>query len=235
MWIIIIIIIWYILIRWWGLFETFDVVPQNSNNVKVQNSDILKARNDLYNSLLVSVYRNGEEMVDAKYSEFPSNFVFGYNKVFKDVLLGKLKTILGDADVRIVRDIDKIFWKDLGDTRRFVFETEFGSKEFIHLTKVYLDVNNISKYGLITGTKVLDNPVVQLDLEDININSIKIVKKEDNMNQNVQPYDSNTYRYLYRIRNRFGLMDPFVTDGKDMQIYENMKENFIKVLSEKNK
>jgi hypothetical protein len=235
MWMIIIVIILFALIIWRRSIETFSVVPQNSNIIKVKDDDMFQAKNNLYNSLFISVYGNVVETIDKRYNEFPSSFVFGYNNLFKDVVLSQLKSVTRDNDIRIVKDIDKVFWIDLGNTRRFIFEVEFGNKEFIHLIKVYLNIDNIGKYGIISGNTTLDNPVVKIDLQDIKIISMKITKPQSMSNNDVQPFDPSTFTYFYKIRNRFGLMDPFVTDGRDMQIYDYMKENFNKVLNEKNK
>ena len=212
--------------------ERFEVVPRNSSNVKVKDIDMLQQITRKYEEMFDRAYGDAIEEVDSSYIAFPSTFVFGYNAIFKDVVLKELKLQTGDTNMRLVRDISNVNWKDVNDTRSFIFDIEFGSGSFISTLRVNLIITSLAKYGLQSGKETLDNPILQVNGQDIQIRRMSVAKLPK-QNTIVHAYDGSDYQSFHRIRNRLGLTDPFITDGKDMHIYDDMKDSFNKILENK--
>lgn len=235
MWLLIFFVVGIVYFMWYhaATREEFDVVPSNSNNVKVMDGDMIEQETNWYDEKFRKTYGGVKEIVDSTYNTFPASFVFGYNHIFKQALLEDLKAITEDSSIKLIRDIDNIYWRDNGDTRSFVFNIQFSSgRMFVGTLKVNILLTNLGQYGLQSGIQNLDVPVLPINLQDIRINNIDIqrVNKRDN---NISGYDQDDIKTFYRIRNNLGLMDPFVTDGKDMHIYEDMKNSFNQHLNSK--
>jgi len=234
MWLLIFFVVGIVYFMWYQKTqEEFDVVPSNSNNVKVMDGDMIERETDLYDEKFRKAYGGVDEMVDSTYNNFPASFVFGYNNIFKEVLLTELKAITEDSSIKLIKDINNIYWRDIGDTRSFVFNIQFSTgRMFVGTLRVNILLKNLGQYGLMSGIQNLDMPVLSINLQDIKIENIDI-QRVQKMDNNISAYDQDDIKALYRIRNNLGLMDPFVTDGKDMHIYEYMKTSFNQELNRK--
>lgn len=156
--------------------------------------------------LLVSPYTE-------RFTVFNNSVVFPYNDLFKDYITKYLKKVFKD---------DKLFL--FGD----LFEIEFQETDTttIYKFKAYIQTPNITQSQI---RVLLTMKKVDLTIE---IDDIKFIKPGENVDEKLLP-SSNSLSNIYFIKNKFHLLDPFLTSSKENVITLPMKGKFAKVLTDK--
>jgi len=220
------------------------------HNVYIKNIDFTPAINhdviieNLFKSISESVPPSGNGTtteIDYKssFQQFSSAAKFPWNDRIKDFLLFQINSVLGTdpnytgTEWVFTRDIFNIYWKDFANsgTRHLVFNI-FITNPRLSISKkirVYLVVNNLSRYITDRGDF---NPFSPVNAGDLRI--VYITLDEYKSPLVVDALDKQSLSdSTYYIKNRLGLMDPFRTSGKEMEIDEEMKTKFGDVLLEK--
>jgi hypothetical protein len=166
---------------------------------------------------------------------------FPFDIPIKKLIINYLKNNIDkfkNNKLEIMNNISKIYYKDIGNDRIFIFNvsiinnTKFMTrnlrvkiklKDIIKFMKDNIDNTNIDKKGELTDYRT--NISVDTIINAIELLSIRL----DNNNYAIfklTGIDSLTPE-LYEIKNRLGLMDPFLTSERDMIITEKMNKDFI--------
>lgn len=207
--------------------ETFGAVPYNTYLTYKNSSNVYeKESEDLTNAF--NVYFKNVSNLELKRKLSIGKFTFG--KSIKKELLKTLKIVLNDPKVELVNEMFDISWDDDedGKSRLIKFNIYIKSiiKGYVRNINVLIRILNVNNYLLDNG----DYSPFELDGKDVEIVFIGL---EQSIAKSIQYKPYNYASNDYRILNKLGLLDPYMTSGKDMQITDNMKEAFSKALKEK--
>ena len=142
---------------------------------------------------------------------FNNNIKFPYNDLFKKNVTDYLKKQFGKND-------DKLYL--FGN----LFDIEFKETD---TTIIYKFKSFISTPKSNTNTVLIELTVEKSD-NSITINSVKYLTDI----KETEFLPGYTYEF-YTIKNKYYLMDPFLTTSKELVITDDMKTKFAKVLNEK--
>lgn len=236
--IIIIIIIVFLYIR---EYENFEIVSYNNNNIpnykinSTYDNDINELQK-IFNSLNIKNKNFQDSILDDQFKLINSNLIFPFTNVFKSIIIEYIYTNIPkykNDNVYILGKFNKIYQKDQGTSRIFIFNcTLVNPINFITFNiKIRLKINNINlildeKYNYID---IIDNNFIKLNtiLESI------IIDNPD-LKNTFTPID-NLYEPLYLIKNKYHLLDPFMTSGRESIITKHHKLIFQNILNEKHK
>lgn len=212
--------------------ETFDVVGLNSELAKHYDQNIMYNQetekiDNILNKLSTMVLPDYK----SQYTKYPYIIHFIYDKQIRDiivnVLLPKFQEVFTDIKIHLPRELYNIYFHDNDKTTRtYIFNVDLVSKNhgFARKLKILLDLKNLQNYILDDGSY---NNFVTLDKSDINI---KYIGLDNDLNYfTTYPSDPLLLKE-YEIKNKYFLMDPFLTSRKEMEITNEDQTNFNKVV-----
>jgi hypothetical protein len=231
-----------ILIYWFYsiFYENFTVYTYNSFYIKDESKSPLEIETEKIQKILNNNFINNTEYdlkifdkTSFKKISFYENFM--YEKNFKEIVLNKLTELLSSDFPNIglssSKELENIYWKDISSNRHFIFDITVSSQKygFTRVFSIYLILNNINNYLFDNGKYI---PGIIINNSDISIKYIieNITKQTEKLLQGTVYGVPDQY---YKIQNELNLLDPFITSGKSMQITDEIKQNFEKVLQEK--
>ena len=165
-----------------------------------------------------------------------NNFIsFPFTKIFKTLILEYLKNSIVQYNkdkVYILGNFNNIYYKDQDTFRIFVFNFNLVNPVnfFTRNIKIRIRVNNIKSF-------MNPNSSYMNQFNDLNIRKyteLEYIILDQNAYPNFKFKPINVQDY-YVISNKYHLMDPFVTSGKDFIITDDMKKLFQLVLNDKRK
>lgn len=149
--------------------------------------------------------------------------------------------------LEITSDLNKVYYKDENQDRLFIFNINLvdNTKFMTRNIRIKLKIKNILDFIKKETDYDAENTIKDAEVNyrtnipaQTVINSIELLSiRLDKNNYARFEYtglDSLKPNY-YQIKNVLGLMDPFVTSGRDMLITDNMKKNFEKDIEEHQK
>jgi hypothetical protein len=175
---------------------------------------------------------------------------FPFESIIKKYLIDYMKINIDKFKghkLEISSDLNKLSYKDIGQDRLFIFNinlidnTQFMTRNLLVKIKIK-DINNLIKnasdYGFIDKKEEREidyktNVPSQTVMNSIELLSIRL-DKNNYARFELSGVDNLRPNY-YQIKNVLGLMDPFVTSGRDMIITNEMKKDFEKELEEHQK
>jgi hypothetical protein len=168
---------------------------------------------------------------------------FPFEVSIKKLIIDYMKTSIGKfkgQKLEITSDLNKLYYKESGNDRIFIFNislvnnTKFMSRNLRVKVKIK-DINNFIR-GVKTYQSEIDYRTDIPSQTIINASEILSIRLDKNnyARFELQGVDSLLPNY-YQIKNILGLMDPFVTSGRDMIITDKMKKDFVKEMEEHQK
>jgi hypothetical protein len=140
----------------------------------------------------------------------------------------------------ISSDLNKLYYKDLDDDRIYIFNISLvdNTKFMTRNLRVKLKIKNINNF--IKSDKIEQGEInYRTDIPSqmvINSSDILSIRLDANNYARFELNGSDSLRpNYYQIKNILGLMEPFVTSGRDMIITDKMKKDFIKEIEEHQK
>lgn len=168
---------------------------------------------------------------------------FPFEASIKKLIIDYMKTNIGKFKghkLEITSDLNKLYYKESGNDRIFIFNislvdnTKFMSRNL----KVKLKIKGIDNFikGIKTEQSEIDYRTNIPSQTIINASEILSIRLDKNnyARFELRGLDSLQPNY-YQIKNILGLMDPFVTSGRDMIITDKMKKDFVKEMEEHQK
>jgi len=227
------ILIWVFYIK----YENFFVSAYNTDieieplktDIIIQNEKIKNALSNKFNEEY-----NIEKVNKTSFNQLSYYETFAMDTFFKENCLDKLKNILSpdfpNINLLSVPDLQNIFWKDIDNSRHFIFDivTTSSNYQFIRVFTCYCILNNLNKYILDDGSYVFD---IKSTFSNSDVNIVYIIDIINSNKENTLS-GNNLFNY-YEIKNKLHLMDPFITSGKEIQITQTQKEEFEKLLTKK--
>lgn len=215
--------------------ETFSVFP--SNAFKVPDNPITtvyEAETNKLNSLFAS--KNVLTSTPPNQNTYPSFYQFPFSESFKTFVGTFINNVLlsdpeyAKTKFTILRDLTNISWHDENNWRIFSFNLFINNptKSLARELVVVVKLSNINKYVLSDNTY---NPLIS-KVDDADI-SVLFVKTADPLAFMQIPPSEEINSEYYQINNTLHLLDPFLTSGKNMQITQQMKDNFNTVVQDK--
>lgn len=215
--------------------ETFmpaNVFEVDDNNIKsmfdTETVD-LDTIFDTFNKSNLPDYRN-------TFLPYPIYMKFPLTSTLNEALMNTIKsafqsTKYKEDKIEFIRGIHDLYWKDIGTTRHFIYNIDLNNrnKAFTRKLRVYLLINNFDRFLTDTG-EISPLAPSTLQVSDVRV----LYVGTDNIINHFQfpgsPQPSNipTFHNYYRIRNNLYLMDPYITNRKDMLITDEMKDEFAK-------
>jgi hypothetical protein len=165
---------------------------------------------------------------------------FPFESSIKKLIIDYMKTNIGKFNgqkLEITSDLNKLYYKESGNDRIFIFNislvnnTKFMSRNLRVKLKIK-DINNFIR-GVKTDQSEIDYRIDIPSQTIINASEILSIRLDKNnyARFELQGIDSLLPNY-YQIKNILGLMEPFVTSGRDMIITDKMKKDFVKEMEE---
>jgi hypothetical protein len=189
-------------------YNNSQVIDDSINTpFEIQNQNIQKLMDDA-NKLNTKITDASEGVLYNLNLKFPLEETF--KSIIRDYLImNKILT----KDLFFPTGISKLYVRETGDSKIYSFNITVNEKDtFISRTlTVKITVNNL------TGK--------------IDINSIDLLKPV-NVTLSTTSIDALNPNY-YEIYNKYHLMDPFLTSGRQMIITDNMKAAFEKIIEQK--
>jgi len=225
-------------------YENFDIVGYNSTGVpdykidSVYDTETYKLENIFTNLNIKNQNYNKDYLnVDPTFTLVNLNLTFPFTNIFKQLIIDYLVKEIPEYKkdkVYILGNLNNIYYKDTNNVRIFVFNFNLVNPRnfFTRNIKIRLKLNNIdlftsgSSYIDITNDLNKQNVVKFSEIEYI------LLDKSAYPNFTFNPVDE-LLDPLYLIKNKYHLMDPFLTSGKEAIITDNMKINFQYILDDK--
>ena len=217
--------------------ETFNIVAYNNTNVQdttitsiyEHESNILQ---DLLNDLNLKNNNFKESKLDDEFKLINTNLIFPFSESFKSLLIEYLYTNIPKYKtdkVYILGKLIDIYQKNYSTSSTFIFNCTLVNPVnfFTRNIRIRLKLNNIH---LILDKTHINEHLVKSNtiLESITLD------KNNFVNFTFTPIDKLNEPY-YLIKNKYHLLDPFLTSGNDSIITNNHKLNFQSVLNKKMK
>ncbi len=168
------------------------------------------------------------------FQKYPSYFKFELDELFKEFTLknvtlafNRIEKLKG-SKIEIVRNLYNIWWKDVTNERRFIFNVDLINKTkfFARKLLVYIKLKDIDKLLTDNGDYIpgFKDSVTPSSLQLMYIGTDNELKYLTVPASN-SVIGKENFMHLYRIKNNLYLMDPFITSGKDMVIsdYDRLK------------
>lgn len=171
------------------------------------------------------------------YIPFP--FEASVKKLIIDYMKTSVEKFKGHK-LEITSDLNKLYYKESGNDRIFIFNISLvdNTKFMSRNVRVKIKIKGIDNF--IRSAETEQNEInYRTDIPSqtiINASEILSIRLDKNnyARFELQGIDSLKPNY-YQIKNILGLMDPFVTSGRDMIITDKMKKNFVKEMEERQK
>lgn len=175
---------------------------------------------------------------------------FPFEAAIKKLIIDYMKTNIDKfkgQKLEITTDLNKLYYKDSGNDRLFIFNislvnnTKFMSRNLrvqIKIKDIKKFIKDSTEYGFVEKKEEHEidyrtNIPAQTVINSTEILSIRL-DKNNYARFELEGLDSLRPNY-YQIKNILGLMDPFLTSGRDMVLTDKMKKNFEKELIEHHK
>jgi hypothetical protein len=240
--IIYILIIIIIIFLYKHTFENFDIVAYNNTNVP---NNIIKSIYETESETLQNLFDKlnlqnkdfKESNLDKQFKLINMNLVFPFSSIFKKLIIEYIHNSIPKYKkdkVYILGKLINIYQKDLDNTRTFIFNFTLVNPVnfFTRNIKIRLKINNINQFldETFNYLDVIDENLLRLNT---NLESITL-DKNNYINFTFNPIDKLSEPY-YLIKNKFFLLDPFLTSGRESIITNNDKIKFQSILNDKNK
>ena len=240
--IIYILIIIIIIFLYKHTFENFDIVAYNNTNVP---NNTIKSIYETESETLQNLFDNlnlqnkdfKESNLDKQFKLINMNLVFPFSNIFKKLIIEYLHSSIPKYKkdkVYILGKLINIYQKDLDNTRTFIFNFTLVNPVnfFTRNIKIRLKINNINQFldETFNYLDVIDENLLRLNT---NLESITL-DKNNYINFTFNPIDNLSEPY-YLIKNKFFLLDPFLTSGRESIITNNDKIKFQSILNDKKK
>jgi hypothetical protein len=213
--------------------ETFkNVLPYNVGRISEDEStkpNLFDQDTKLFQSVFDTLNQEPLPEYTSGFKKFPLSHKFVWNDSVKEHVLNILKEKVNkDTKLKLVGDMESIYYYDNQQTpnkRSYVFNVylQNTSNAFTRKILVYIRVNIQNKL-LNNASEQSENPnaiILPTDLTLVNISFVEVDKTKF-----IDSYNSNDNQY--HIMNKYHLMDPFMTSGKDIQVTNKMIETFNK-------
>jgi hypothetical protein len=226
-----------------------------SNNIAIPAyhiSNLFDTETEELNVLFKKEFKD-DDMEPVSFKEHNPYIPFPFETPFKKFIIDYLKTNLDKFKghkLEITSDINKLYYKDIGNDRIFIFNVNIvdNTKFMTRNIRIKLKIKDIIKFirddtdytGYVGMNKKQEaainyrtNIPAQTTINSIELLSIRL-DKNNYARFELNGVDSLRPDY-YQIKNVLGLMDPFLTSGKDMIVTNKMKKDFIKDIEEHTK
>jgi hypothetical protein len=163
------------------------------------------------------------------------NINFSLTDIFKNIVLDYIYQIseFKKDKVYILGDFTNIYYKDnIDDSRTFILNADLINPVnfFTRTVQIIIKLNNVSLISTDKFNYINDQNVIKKNsiIQSISLNNTKY----ENFSYNLNDQLNQNY---YLIKNKYHLLDPFLTSGKDMILSYQDKNNFKYTLDGKNK
>jgi hypothetical protein len=232
------------------LFDTKEhyvtsIVGYNNINIPAYH---LPSIFDLETKELVKIFKESfkdDNLEPLGFTEHNPYIPFPFEESIKKLIIDYIKTNIEKFKGHKLENttgLHKLYYKDNGTDRLFIFNislvdnTKFMTRNLRVKIKIKNIKNFIKKNSNIIEQKEIDyktNIPSQTFINSTEILSIRM-DKNNYAQFELEGIDKLRPNY-YQIKNVLGLMDPFVTSGKDMIITDKMKTDFVKEIQEHQK
>lgn len=182
------------------------------------------------------------------YKEHNPNIPFPFEAPIKKFIIDYLKSNINKFKghkLEITSDLNKVYYKDDGIDRLFIFNinlvdnTQFMTRNVrvkIKIKKIANFIKDDKDYNVGANTKKPEvdyrtSIPAQTVINAIELLSIRL-DKNNYARFELSGLDSLRPNF-YQIKNVLGLMDPFVTSGRDMIVTDKMKTEFETIIKER--
>lgn len=225
-------------------FENFEIVGYNSTGVpdykidSVYDTETYKLESIFTNINIKNQNYNKEYVnVDKTFTLVNINLTFPFTNIFRKLIIDYLVKEIPEYKkdkVYILGNLNNIYYKDTNNARIFVFNFNLVNPVnfFTRNIKIRIKLNNIDLFT--SGSSYID---INNDLNKQNVVKFSeieyiLLDKSSYPNFKFNPVDELLDPY-YLIKNKYHLMDPFPTSGKEAIITDNMRVNFQYILDDK--
>lgn len=218
-------------------YEHFEIVSYNNTNIP---NNIIESIYDKESNTLQKLFDTlnlenkdfKESNLDKEFKLININLTFPFSVVFKSMILEYLYNNIPQYKkdkVYILGKLINIYQKDQGTSKTFIFNFTLVNpiNFFTRNIRIRLKINNIN---VILDESVIDENFIKSNtiLESITLD------KNNYINFTFTPIDNLKEPY-YLIKNKYHLLDPFLTSGRESIITNNDKLKFQSILDEKKK
>jgi len=228
-----IVLLWYFLDWYFKRREGF--VESNADNVPEDRIQTLyETETHNIDTLLDTINNTPLPDFRSYYIKYPTYMKFPLNELFRDKVMSIIKPLFANSasfnntKIDTIRDIYDLYSSDsTNGTRHFVFAIDINNpiKAFTRKLRVYLSIPHITKFTTDNG-----DYIGNLQDKDIIVNYIGTDNNLQFNNTTFVPSEfsigNTNYKNFYNIKNTLYLMDPFITNGKDMVITNEMHAAF---------
>lgn len=223
-------------------FEHFEIVAYNNTNIPNNKIDSIydietNTLQNIFDDLNLKNKDFKDSNLDKEFILINTNLTFPFFTIFKKMIIEYLYDNIPKYkkdNVYILGNLDNIYQKDQDSTRTFIFNFTLVNpiNFFTRNVKVRLKINNINLIldNTLNYIDNIDENFIKLNtnLESINLDSINL----DNTFNYIMPIDNLSEPY-YLIKNKYHLLDPFLTSGRESIITNDDKLKFQSILNEK--
>lgn len=207
-------------------FENFEIVAYNNTKIPYNKIDSIydietNTLQSLFDKLNLKNKDYKDSNLDNQFKLININLTFPFSQIFKKMIIEYLYDNIPKYEkdkVYILGEFDKIYQKDFGTTRIFIFSFNLVNpiNFFKRNIRIRLKINNIN---LILDEKfnyldVIDENFIKLNT---NLESITLDNTVNYINYKFTPIDT-LYEPYYLIKNKYHLLDPFLTSGRESVI-----------------
>jgi hypothetical protein len=195
---------------------------------------------------LVKVFKDNfsdDKVEPFGFKEHNPYIYFPFEASIKKLIIDYMKTNIEKFKghkLEITSDLNKLYYKDSDNDRIFIFNISLvdNTKFMTRNLRIKLKIKNINNFikDIKTEQGEIDYRTDIPSQTIINASKILSIRLDAN---NYARFELNSLDSLrpnyYQIKNILGLMDPFVTSGRDMIITDKMKKDFVKEMEEHQK
>lgn len=190
-------------------YETFNVVSYNNETAPDNSSQSFFETNSIQLQKLFKTIKSNQNIIqDDTFTLLNNNISFQFEDNFKNYLLQFLKSLLDNQDLYIHGQLFDIYTKSSPGITYYIFKSKL------------INQLNFSS-DLLETTLSLDNNKIQ-------IHDIKLI-----LNSQKDTILPGLFKTRYIIKNKYHLMDPFLTSSNENIIDDPMKEKFKTRLDQK--
>lgn len=167
-----------------------------------------------------------------RFTVFNTNVTFPYNDLFKDYTTKYLKKMFNNEKLYLYGNLFEIEYKETDTTTIYKFKSYLQTPNTLQSCAL---VGQCSTVSNITQNQIRVLLTMKKVDQTIEIDDIMFIKPGldlDNMDEKLLP-SSNSSSNIYFIKNKYHLLDPFLTSSKESVITTPMKGKFAKVLTDK--
>ena len=216
-------------------YNSFDVPENPIQTIYSTETETLKTLLDNLN-----VNKNNTLPIDDNFISINPNINFplenSFNKAIINFLHDNIQTFRKDK-VYILGKLQNIRYKDISNNRVFFCNVTLVNPKnfFTRNVKIVLNIAEIQNLVLPLDTSTYKDYIETIVDKYISIQNVVLdTETKDPSQVSINGFDS-LQPNMYRIKNKLHLTDPFLTSGRELIIDESMKNEFNRVLVEKNK